>query len=207
MTLKASEYILTSRAGESAQAVHAKAYTVGQDIVFASNKYGSVDQAGKKLLSHELAHVIQQERGGEAPELNPNAAHERGADVAANAAVNGTSPAQVSGATGIGLARAVEDWFEGTPDIQSWTYTQLVDEIDEIKQWLSHQIATSDKTMALELALTSLEAEVRKSSKSYQPTPKVQSERGEITRERKANYEQRRNYASVATRITRASEF
>ena len=47
-------------AAESARAVNASAYTVGQDVVFGSGKYSPETDTGKTLLAHELAHVIQQ---------------------------------------------------------------------------------------------------------------------------------------------------
>ena len=47
-------------AGESARVVNALAYTVGQHVVFGSGKYGPTTPEGKKLISHELAHTIQQ---------------------------------------------------------------------------------------------------------------------------------------------------
>jgi hypothetical protein len=49
-----------SLAAESASAVNAKAYTVGQDIAFASGQYNPQTHAGGHLLAHELAHTIQQ---------------------------------------------------------------------------------------------------------------------------------------------------
>jgi hypothetical protein len=48
-----------SKAAESAKALNAKAYTLGQDIVFGSGQYQSTTE-GKKLLAHELTHVVQQ---------------------------------------------------------------------------------------------------------------------------------------------------
>lgn len=48
------------RAAESARAVDALAYTVGRDVVFAQGQYAPETPAGKRLLAHELAHVIQQ---------------------------------------------------------------------------------------------------------------------------------------------------
>lgn len=47
-------------AGKSAQAMRAKAYTVGRDIVFARGRYVPGSPTGRKLLAHELAHVMQQ---------------------------------------------------------------------------------------------------------------------------------------------------
>ncbi|MFT3773772.1 MAG: DUF4157 domain-containing protein [Minicystis sp.] len=52
-----------ARAAASARAVNALAYTVGQDIVFDAGRHAPRDEAGRKLLAHELTHVVQQ-RGG-----------------------------------------------------------------------------------------------------------------------------------------------
>jgi Domain of unknown function (DUF4157) len=49
-----------SLAAESARAVGAQAYTVGQDVVFAHGKYTPSTTEGKRLLAHELSHVVQQ---------------------------------------------------------------------------------------------------------------------------------------------------
>jgi hypothetical protein len=48
------------KAAESAQAVNAKAFTVGRDVVFGTNQYIPETSSGKKLLAHELTHVVQQ---------------------------------------------------------------------------------------------------------------------------------------------------
>jgi hypothetical protein len=48
------------RAAESAQAVNALAYTAGRHIVFGNGNYSPVTVAGKRLLAHELTHVVQQ---------------------------------------------------------------------------------------------------------------------------------------------------
>lgn len=49
-----------ARAAESARAVDAHAYTVGDDIVFNTGRYDSGSHSGRQLLAHELAHTIQQ---------------------------------------------------------------------------------------------------------------------------------------------------
>src|SRR5947209_171814 len=51
-------------AAESARALRAKAYTVGNDIVFAPGRFAPATGSGRHLLAHELAHVVQQSRGG-----------------------------------------------------------------------------------------------------------------------------------------------
>ena len=49
------------RAAASARAVDALAYTVGHEIVFGARQYSPQAQSGRKLIGHELVHVIQQE--------------------------------------------------------------------------------------------------------------------------------------------------
>ncbi len=49
-----------AKAAESARAVDAMAYTVGHDIVFGAGQYELGTSEGKKLLAHELTHVMQQ---------------------------------------------------------------------------------------------------------------------------------------------------
>jgi uncharacterized protein DUF4157 len=48
------------RAAESARAVNALAYTVGQDVAFDKGRYSPDTVEGKRLLAHELTHVVQQ---------------------------------------------------------------------------------------------------------------------------------------------------
>lgn len=50
-------------AAESAQAMNALAYTSGQDLVFGRDRYQPHSAAGRLLLAHELAHVVQQGAG------------------------------------------------------------------------------------------------------------------------------------------------
>jgi hypothetical protein len=52
------------KAAESARAVDALAYTVGRQIVFGSGQYAPTAPAGRRLLAHELAHTLQQDRFG-----------------------------------------------------------------------------------------------------------------------------------------------
>ena len=53
-----------ARARDSARAVAASAYTVGSDIVFAPGQYQPESSVGRKLLAHELAHVMQNAAAG-----------------------------------------------------------------------------------------------------------------------------------------------
>jgi hypothetical protein len=51
------------RAAEFAQSVSARAYTLGNDVVFGAGEWSPGTTAGRTLLAHELAHVAQQANG------------------------------------------------------------------------------------------------------------------------------------------------
>jgi len=85
-----------AKAAESVRAVHALAYTVGQDMVFGKVPFSPRTIAGQKLLAHELTHTIQQ-----APEYmgshmrltvnSPGDPNELEAEQVSRAFVDGTS--------------------------------------------------------------------------------------------------------------------
>lgn len=56
-------------AAASARALNARAYTVGNDVVFSTGSYAPQTIQGKRLLAHELTHVVQQ--SGAAREAHP----------------------------------------------------------------------------------------------------------------------------------------
>jgi hypothetical protein len=98
------------RAAESAHAVRAVAYTVGQDVVFGSGQYTPRSAAGRKLLAHELTHVVQHsqisQRGAAGvPILPAHDPSEREADRTADAVLQTGAEAAVhsphSGAAGV----------------------------------------------------------------------------------------------------------
>ncbi|HEV8239265.1 MAG TPA: DUF4157 domain-containing protein [Thermoanaerobaculia bacterium] len=47
-------------AGEAARAVGARAFTVGNDVVFGTGEWSPETAGGRRLLAHELTHVVQQ---------------------------------------------------------------------------------------------------------------------------------------------------
>ena len=57
-----------ARAAASARAVSAQAYTVGNDVVFGTGQYSPDSDTGRKLLAHELAHVVQQRPASDLPQ-------------------------------------------------------------------------------------------------------------------------------------------
>jgi hypothetical protein len=91
------------RAAASATALAARAYTVGHHIVFGKGEYAPGMAGGRRLLAHELAHVVQQGRTGsgnsaETPSLQASA------DRAADRTASGY-PASVAGSSRVGIAR------------------------------------------------------------------------------------------------------
>ena len=100
-----------SRAADSARAVSATAYTVGRQIVFDSARYEPGTVAGKSLLAHELAHVVQQSnetgsRPRKLPISSENSAAEEQANRAAELALNDTGPGPIQ--TRIGTPISVQ---------------------------------------------------------------------------------------------------
>src|SRR5262245_4986435 len=82
------------RAAESASEVNAIAYTIGQDVVFAQDKYSPDSREGQTLLAHELAHTVQQSHAASHPGTASigarDSALEREADRAAEGWSRGT---------------------------------------------------------------------------------------------------------------------
>ncbi len=75
-----------ANAAVSAGAVAARAYTVGNHIVFGAGSYAPSSADGQRLLAHELTHVVQQggASSGAVSEISdPSDAGEREADAIA----------------------------------------------------------------------------------------------------------------------------
>ena len=98
------------RAAESARAVNALAYTVGNHLAFDSGQYAPGTSGGRGLLAHELAHVVQQGSGAAALQrairVGPAGdEYERRADQAAAAVMGGRSAAVMPTGTAPTLQR------------------------------------------------------------------------------------------------------
>jgi hypothetical protein len=50
-------------ADQSARDLNARAYTVGHNIVFSHGRFSPATVSGRRLLAHELTHVLQQDKG------------------------------------------------------------------------------------------------------------------------------------------------
>ncbi len=74
-------------AAESARDVNAAAYAVGQNIVFGDGRFAPASREGRRLIAHELTHVVQQSG-------SPAAAHAGTSPYVARAPQGGAGDAQ-----------------------------------------------------------------------------------------------------------------
>lgn len=49
-----------SMASETASRIHARAFTIGRDVVFGHGQFSPGSAEGRRLIAHELTHVVQQ---------------------------------------------------------------------------------------------------------------------------------------------------
>ncbi|ELZ02265.1 hypothetical protein C482_05286 [Natrialba chahannaoensis JCM 10990] len=93
-----------ANAASAADAIDAKAFTCGNDVVFNSGEYNPESAEGQFLLAHELAHVTQQTgtaismmpKPDADLQIDPDPQLEREADQAAEEALSGEEPLTVS---------------------------------------------------------------------------------------------------------------
>lgn len=87
-----------SHAHELSRSVHARAFTVGNDVFFKKGMYDTSSTEGTKLLAHELTHVVQQDGASGTPTTvsDPHDASERAADLIAEKVIAGRDAVPVS---------------------------------------------------------------------------------------------------------------
>jgi hypothetical protein len=125
-------------AAESASAVSAHAYTVGNDVVFGSGRYDPATPTGQRTLAHELTHVVQQRagpvEGSPAPggiklsdpsDRFEQAAEQRAEEVVARQAVPSADETGTAGA----LQREGDEDLEG--EVQALAIQRQDDEMGE----------------------------------------------------------------------------
>ena len=115
------------RAADLAESLSAKALTVGPHIAFSRGRFAPDTRDGKHLLSHELAHVVQQSRGGAAqPTLDGSGPLEAAAEQAAGAVTAGGGAVNVSGGSAAGTAaQPEEDAREGARKVAQEQLSQM----------------------------------------------------------------------------------
>jgi hypothetical protein len=133
-----------SYAARKSNELNAEAFTIGRDVFFNTGRYNPSSGEGKRLLAHELTHVVQQRKTNDklqravsydectsAEESIVLASHNRAMNMVDNAVTktrsyNGTTPADIKLAlnrhfhsSGTGLAAWIEfnlAWLRGEAD-------------------------------------------------------------------------------------------
>lgn len=129
------------RASESAKAVNAHAYTVGNDVVFQRDRYSPGSDEGKRMLAHELTHVVQQRSGpvdgtpaaggikiSDPSDRFEQAAERNAAGVMATPSAPGPDSAP---APSVGLQRQEEEELEEEPSVSTFAVQRQEEEEPE----------------------------------------------------------------------------
>jgi Domain of unknown function (DUF4157) len=82
-----------SSADTAARSIDARAFTLGGNIVFRQGEYAPQSNTGRRLLAHELTHVVQQSRGAQRVQKQDAGSANAGSREAGSAD-GGTKPAE-----------------------------------------------------------------------------------------------------------------
>lgn len=150
--------------GPQAPALGALAYTQGADIHFAPGAYAPDNQAGRQLLGHELAHVVQQSEGRVAATtqakgvgINDDSALEREADdkgarAARGERVGGDTPVAVRGGSGgsvqryafVAGAQVTKGTAGLTPEMDAMVKDEVVRSYTDTAEFKKHSGKSTD---------------------------------------------------------------
>ena len=137
-----------ARAAQSARAVNALAYTVGEHIVFGFGQYAPLTHAGQRLAAHELAHVVQQSRGVTNPVSPTQTDHlEREAHVAAVTIDGGMTPVGVKASGPPRIARTPGPGQGAVPTLR--THGLTASEINLLNQVRGRLVPANERSTAI----------------------------------------------------------
>jgi Domain of unknown function (DUF4157)/A nuclease family of the HNH/ENDO VII superfamily with conserved AHH len=152
-------------AAESARQLAAEAYTVGTHIVFGAGKYAPAGDAGRALLAHELAHVVQHRDAATAPGIRrkPDAAEADPQDPAAGfmagAAARSRWP-DPSLEDSTSVVQPPISWLKYPPPLSLMTRVQLFDAMRLLRRWIIYHQG-SPHVPALNVLLQDMRAYAR----------------------------------------------
>jgi hypothetical protein len=141
-------------AARAADAIDAKAFTCGTDIVFNSGEYDPESDRGQHLLAHELAHVEQQTgaaismmpQADAELEIDPDPQLEREADQAASEALDGDDPLVVNRmGTDVHIQRATDEPQPGDDRDSVDSEEELYESLDETEREALEHIKQDQK--------------------------------------------------------------
>jgi|GEM_PF-2214082 len=155
-------------AGEIAQSLNARAFTYGQHIYFAPGAYQPQSRTGQQLIAHELTHTLQQ-RKFSAQDVTHSRTQETSISASQSSSVlSHQAPVETQCAMTADIARSVDEWLVSSVNPRAMSYTELLSEIDELNDWLSRQIESSEDTARIEDAITMLRREAARREKQTQ---------------------------------------
>ncbi len=106
-------------AARSADAISARAYTHGRDVVFAAGEYRPATGEGRWLLAHELAHVVQQDGASGPIQRAPKTEGDWGPVKAVLQSEKDTTLIPFNLELAQALGRAIERYDEGLSVVES----------------------------------------------------------------------------------------
>ena len=160
----------------AAHVLRARAFTVGNHIAWPDAAPDVESAAGQALLTHELVHVVQQGRGQGSGASASSVAAEQEATAGSSMAGSGRIPVRMATVTGTAASR--EEWLQGTPDLSHRGFTELLDDSDQIAEWLARQTTSSSESTRMEEALAELRQEVARRQRASAGPPATRKARG-----------------------------
>jgi hypothetical protein len=149
-----------------ARAVNAQAFTIGPNVVFGAGRYSPHSESGRRLLAHELTHVVQQSSAGH---LDAGSNVNRSAVLQRQAGTSAKSELPGAGASSVALPNSVEALFQekksglttdelasASFDVKTLPPHDVRDAILRIEQYFARQRTSSFKSVRLEAVLESL---------------------------------------------------
>ena len=133
-------------AAASARAVQSRAYTVGRHVVFGEGQYEPATTAGRRLLAHELTHVVQQRNARAVPPSSLQIGEsdnpaEREADKCSEA---GFVHGQVAAAPASELLQRAPDDPDGRTTQDPLTRPMTEEEWDHVYFWIAYGSVGTD---------------------------------------------------------------
>lgn len=149
-------------AAASARELHANAYALGSDIVFGEGRYNPSSSVGRRLLAHELTHVVQQRGGGDRSALRvtePRRAETEAHSLAGRAAAGERVIVRETASCGIQCEESDEPLsLRSTYNPGAHHYNELLAEAGRIHRWLEKNPADSPERAALVAKLADIVA-------------------------------------------------
>lgn len=144
------------RAAESARTMNAAAYTVGRDIVFGAGRYAPDTAVGKRLLAHELTHVVQQNGGRGQPEgaLRLQRQEEGGGDWLSSAAA--TALDFVALGPGYVAATKVAGWVHDHKQMLKDLLASIKESPQHVGEFFSDEVLETVKAHWLKILVTTV---------------------------------------------------